>query len=242
MSVTIQRTLYAFSELSEDAQETAIEQWRKGKSDSWDSHDVEYVTDFDYWQDEKLAPFGVTVGMRQWTNSYGHSGSTAEVYFSCFTQGSSVDFPFSVDVPQFMRASKLAKRYRSLYHAALHGDVCANEKTSHYGGGDTRYSVELEYTGERDDIGGHWIDGERWEDGRYKTYGHWCHGPWYAKLNEQMLAVQDEITSFIDDVRHDWLNAIENAILYQSSDENIREELTHYYTEERFSEDGELVW
>lgn len=221
---TFETTLYAFSELGPDAQETAIENWRNYRDCTWDSNDADMVTDAEGWQEYKLAPFGISINTHTIPLHGGGTRQEPEVWWSDpFSQGASLDFPFTVDVPQFMRAAKLAGKYRSLYDAACAGDIGVSCDTRHYSGSRVRYSVELEYTGTRDT-------------------GTWsAPNSWYQRMETQLLAVQDAIQETYDDIRRDWLRAIADELLDQSSDERIREELTEFYDHLEFTEDGDIA-
>lgn len=110
MATVTTHTLYAFAELSPDAQETAIEQWRDYTAAWFDSGDIEHVTDSDYWA-EKALEIGLTVAIvrgKQYEHDVSWSTNPDGLMFG-------VD---RVDLAVFMRSQKIAGKYRTLYSAS----------------------------------------------------------------------------------------------------------------------------
>lgn len=76
---TIQKTVFEFSELSDDAKERARQWFRSGNDDCFFAESV--IEDAVHL----AAVFGLDIDAKTWTNSYGFSGSTPCVYWSGFS-------------------------------------------------------------------------------------------------------------------------------------------------------------
>lgn len=224
MPVIETRTLYAFDELTEDAQERAIEQWRSHTANWFDFSDIEMATDEDYWSEEKLEPLGFTLSSRSVSYGSGKSRNEAEIYWS--TNPDWLVFAATIDVPIFMRAMKMAGKYRALYVAATRGDIDASVSIN--GRGD-HGTIEAEYTGVHPGYS-RYIDGQWVSD-----------SPRMQRIEAQLSILEDALEDAYSDLCGEWIRSIVADIDYQYSDEYIRESLENCYTEAMFCEDGFLI-
>lgn len=133
---TVTLDVFTFADLDESAQERAIEQWRDVLNNGWDSHDIEMVTDDDYWRERAEA-----LGFLPETDTHG------EVTVFWDVNPRDLAFPARVDVAAFLKAHNLAGKYRSLYNAALGYDVSGEVSLDHARYGIPRGEVEIVYNG-----------------------------------------------------------------------------------------------
>lgn len=134
-TATVTLDLYSFTDLPEESKDRAIDQWREVLSEGWDSHDVDMVTDEEYWR-ERAESIGFSPELRK-------NGEVA-----CYWDTNPLDLAFSasIDVAEFLRSQKLAGKYRSLYNAAIGFDV-SGEVTLRHRYGVPRGEVEIVYNG-----------------------------------------------------------------------------------------------
>jgi hypothetical protein len=208
--------LYCYEDLPEDAKDRAIEAWREVLYNGWDSHDVEMVTDGEYWR-EKMQEIGFTLGLR--------GKNEDDVYWD--TNPLDLAFSATVDVPVFMRSRKMAGKNRAIYNAALRGEVGAEITLDHARYGIPRGEVEAEYNGEHCD------------DWRYIN-GEVIRGRNLAPIMAQLHTLEEAIKTAYASLCRDWVRSIDDAQTYHFSDEAIKEQLTDFYADILFREDGAL--
>lgn len=210
----VETPVFSFEELSADAQETAIEQWRQRMYGWHDMEDWIQAVDIDYWQDCRLTPYGVTINANP-RNKY----SPYEVKVS--ESPDYVEFAARIDLETYLRAHKLCNRFRAVFHAATVGDIGRVD----YDGSET----EIEYLG--DDYARHLFQNGQWI---VETSAR------AERLESQLKALEAHITEFCSDIEAQWAKSFVENINWPFSDEAIRETLTDVYPHVAFTDDGFL--
>lgn len=201
MPATITRTVYTYGELSDKAKEKAIEACRHWNVD--DSFWFESLIDM---QQEELQQSGVY---------------DAEISFAGFwSQGDGASFGGSINLAEWMRARKIAGKYRALYNAARDpwSDLTASaslEKRHGYSNYQSWYP-EIEIRDNCDDA-------DR-----------------AARVEQQADEVREIMAEWHRDESHRIYRNLRDEYEYQTSDEVIAEMLIA--NETQFNEDGELYY
>jgi hypothetical protein len=213
-------TLYLFDELSDEAQERAIEDARNREINTFDSFWYEDV--IGYWFVEEVAAkkgFDVTTNpVKLMNGSYRHEPN---VHFSGFwNQGDGASFEANVDVEKFILAHKWGNKFRrvlNLARGAHDGSVCAsigrtNPLNYYYA---RTMSVEVEWD----------ANVEYGEDD-------------WERINAQVEDFRDCLEDVARDLAGELYNTLEREYEYLNSDEAIADTLRA--NEYEFTVDGEI--
>ncbi len=215
---TTTRTLYKFEELSDKAKERAIEKETEAQGEYWDPSD--YIYD-DFVR--MAAILGITIDSRDWTNTYGHKGSTPTIYYSGFwSQGDGACFEGSYEYAKgsvkAMTAEtndkeliRIARELQALQKPFFYGLTATMKHRGHYShSGCMEVDTELK-----------WDDGDNWQ--RWQEVAR----PW------------EELTQLMRDFANWIYKSLEAEYDYQTSREQVIESIEA--NEYEFDEDGNLA-
>jgi hypothetical protein len=204
---TITRTVYTFAELNDRAKDK-VREWLNNYDLANDS--IEMLVDPDTAEyPEWVLPTYHDVKL------YG-GGTRREIDHHWSTEycQEHVSIGYVIDIPAFMRAHKVAGKYRALYNAAIRGEITAQVTTDR---GHEQYDIM--------DI-----------DERYLPYQSDCpDNPLWPQLETVREMLESDMQSRIDTLSRQLHDELE----YQASDEVITE--TCDANDYRFTETGEPV-
>jgi hypothetical protein len=246
---------YRFSELSEDAQQTAVEHAAEQNALGVDA---EMLRDDDYWQ-EKAASMGLEIESRTWTNSYGYTGQTLEVYWDSYPWYAYASV--RVDVADFLRVRKLGNRYRLLLSAIARGEADATvrvDRSDSRGYGDNRHaSIDVNADGWRpaERVTIQKPAGERFYAGRFldvrqtpMTETAYVTPPPTNRVEsryDRLCQQAADVESLIDDAVSDLLGFIATSLQdndeWYGSEERAREELRDFDDANWFDANGQRL-
>ena len=169
--------IYTFDELSDEAKEKAREWWRSGECDLFSEMATDDVTDFLIYKYPFLSEIECV-----WRLSYGQGDGFT------FTKA-------DIDLPAFMKAEKIAGKYRALYNTAVNGEARASIEFQHTGCGNG-YSVVSIHA---------WGGSE--------------------KADEQATTVEDELKAALRSIESEAYNYIRDDYEWQNADEQVDERI-----------------
>lgn len=222
MPTTLTREVYEFSELSEDAQEKAIE-WYAEKQAEWLENDE--IADPDYWIEEWLEPEGIEPDSRTYNTMGGKTRSEPAIYWTTYPK--SAYFDGMVDLETYIKKHSLGRSHALLLSAVRRGECSSRASVSVSEHGRCECQID--------------IPGYQWGDSfpRYSVaYETGSYTEREERLEHQADDLQEKICQTASDIASKIANYVEKEYEYRTSEEYARESLLEGTGPEYWNSDG----